>query len=339
MKNNNNDYYSKGFSLLEIMLTLGIIAIIAALTIPIANSIKGMTQLSETKNRMQKIITKAKEYYRGQETLPTPTGINLDEVPTGISNFNLEEKYRFDAWGQPFFYRWDDNPSGYVPVGITELTVDGKAVAGLLISGGPNQKIDVDTSTTTFASTADDIVMAINVDQEAREIALQELKVLQSKVWAFDAVFEGVNNDGLTTNPDEQNCVKAEEPLPPPSCQYTDLTTGLSNDPNCGTATLDEIENDPDAYLCTVGALDKISEFYALADNYLHDPWGELYQWGQGLEPYATSPNPQGGPPFYLNNPRFHKVFSFGPDGGTSSATNPDQDGDGIDDDIDDIIP
>ena len=94
---------------------------------------------------------------------------------------------------------------------IDGLIVNGKNVAGVIISGGPDQNIDTvagGTGSNEFDTTNDDIVVPINVSQEAVEVALEDLKVLQAKVKAFDAVYEGIDNDGDSpTVVDESGCV------------------------------------------------------------------------------------------------------------------------------------
>ena len=64
--------YKKGFTLLEILLVLGILGVIAVFTIGIAHSIRNLTKVNDTKSRMEQITAKAKEYYRGHEQLPSP---------------------------------------------------------------------------------------------------------------------------------------------------------------------------------------------------------------------------------------------------------------------------
>ena len=89
-------------------------------------------------------------------------------------------------------------------------------------------------------------------------MALDELKVLQAKVKAFDAVYEGIDNDGDGT-PDTiggtlSGCVPQTTGNCPP---FQDSLV----DPTCGTATLDFLENTE--YTCSdLSARDYICNTY-----------------------------------------------------------------------------
>lgn len=340
-----------GFTLLEILLALTIVGIIAAFTIGISYSIRNMTKVNSTKSRMEQIAVKAKAFYRNTGDVPVGVGSNNTDVPVGTSYLNMEQKFRLDAWGQYFYYivgpHYAANP------GIQGITVTGNQVYGLIVSAGPNQTIDsFNTSTfpltnTTFPeggtyTQSDDVYVPINVSQEAGEMALEELKVLQSKVKALDALYAGINNGG-GANPDDTYTTNPCEPAEPTDTSLTGCppTSGLTNDPNCGTATLDQIDSTSVAiYGCAANtsALDAIVTLYSLADpGYRTDPWGNDYVWGQSTTPPPASGTQ--GPPYPTDNDRYHKFFSMGPDGYTSDTTTTDHNGDGINDDDDDIIP
>ena len=213
-----------GFTLLEIILALAIMAIIAVFSISLATSVRGGVKVSESRNAATEIMAKVKAVYRNTGEMPQPELMDTSQpighatnprerVPTAASALNMETKYRYDAWGTPFLYY--AGGGGGSSTDIDMITVDGNPVAGVVISLGPNQRPDFDTSyfthgdgyidgvaptgnTCTVAGTisteGDDILIPIDVSAEAVEIALEELKVLQDKVKAFDAFYEGINN-------------------------------------------------------------------------------------------------------------------------------------------------
>ena len=336
----------KGFTLLEILLVLGIMGVIAVFTIGIAHSIRNMTKVNETKSRMEQIVAKAKEYYRGHEELPPGASVlqvgGRDVgVPVGTSEFNLEQKYRLDSWGRYMYYNRVENQSAITIDNITfaadsltdidGLIVDGRNVAGVIISYGPNQTLDTTISgpnapnyaPVTYTTGGDDIVIPIDVSQEAMEVALENLKVLQSKVKAFDAIYEGINNDADADVDEDDNgpgvppdqCFREALDDPSPKCPPNNST----NDPNCGTATLDHIEDGYYISSCPANfgqnARDFICDFYNLADKYRIDPWLNGYIWGADSNPENSY---DGTPPTYQypsSDPRYHKFFSMGPDG------------------------
>lgn len=354
---------TRGFTLLEILLVIGIMGVIAIFTIGISHSIRSMTKTNDTKGRIEQIAAKAREFYRAHESLPAPgTTTPGNSVPVGASDLNMEQKFRLDAWGQYLFYNRVPNAAitidGNISIGagtatyIRGVQVNGRRIAGVIISYGPNQAANYTTSGTnpiiyTLSTGSDDIIVPIDVSQEAVEISTEELKMLQNKVKAFDAVYEGIDNNG-TGGTDEIGCT----PVDDGSGTYTGVcppTTGIGNDPNCGTATLDAVKAGRYSG-CTAGTCtfqwsavtntaqtsDRANAFiyclYALADTLTYDPWLNAYKWGCsddatwgcGASGYATT------------NPRFHKFFSLGPDGLTGTT---DSNGDGAIDDADDIIP
>jgi len=352
--------HSRGFTLLEILLVLGILGVIAVFTIGIAHSIRNLTKVNDTKSRMEQIAAKAREYYRAHECLPFPVTqppVSLfnvgpgsafsvsGNVPVQADALNMEQKFRLDAWGRYFSYRtvyrgaaadgitmyvnYNSTNPDFLLNDITYLTLNGKPLAAILISGGPDQIIQtVDSGGGVFDTTGDDIVIGIEVSQEAVEMAIEELKVFQAKVKAFDAIYEGIDNDGLG-GVDEDNptgCVRQEGSTTCPP-------NGSTNDPNCGTVTLDNFES---GYYtgCSANfgdnARDFICDFYSLANGLRIDPWLRGYIWGCDNTVCATA---GGGVDIDTSNPRYHKFFSRGPDRATSSISGTPSD------DLDDIIP
>lgn len=392
----------QGFTLLEILLVIGIMGVIAIFTIGISHSIRSMTKLNDTKGRMEQIAAKAREFYRTHQQLPFPVTTPpisatltpgnpprsvIGQVPVSSGTLNMEQKFRLDAWGQYFQYvlvyvaptTVDGIPGGvtigggltdypgYTLVGLnTDIDgvrfngTTGQRIAAVLISFGPNQTADYSTSGTdpvvyTLSSGSDDIVVPINVSQEAVEIATDQLKTLQAKVKAFDAIYEGIDNDGdelvdCDDNPatpggtaglcdagESTGCSRQEPNTScPPTPDSSDPT--LVNDPNCGTATLDSIRaNYYTSAVCFfngVSSTDRARHFicglYSLPNTLRIDPWLNGYLWGCDN---ATCPVVGAGDPIDTTNPRYHKFFSMGPNGLTSSLS-------GIPaHDADDIIP
>jgi len=285
-KKRNN---KKGFSLLELLLAIGILGIIAVFAVSISHSTKNLAKTNDTKNRMREIKRAALDYYQGHRDLPAPAGTN--EVPVATSAFNLEQKYRLDAWGRYFHYDRAVHSVHTSRTAITGISVDGKAVAGVIISGGPDQAIEPTNASNPFSTAGDDIVLPVSVNEQAFAIAMNDLEVLQSKVQALDKMFAGVDNNS-GGGFDENGCVQAI------GCPQT----GTINDPSCSAATLDAIT--PSYSFCskTVNTpAELIAGFYELGDTILLDPWLNEYAWGNAST-YGKS------------DPQFHKFFSYGPD-------------------------
>jgi len=254
----NNKLKKNGFSLLELLLALGILGIIAVFALSISHSSKNLVKTTETKSRMKEVKRAVLDYYRGHQDLPDPAATN--EVPVAATALNLEQKHRLDAWGRFFHYDLSLHAVDPPRTDIAGITVDGKAVAGVLISGGPDQTLEAVNAGSPYATAGDDLVLHSALDSD-------------------DFV-------------DENGCVPAI------GCPQT----GTSNDPSCGTATLDA----PPPYLfCSINAATPaglIAGFYELGDRILLDPWLNEYAWGDPSTCSAT-------------DLCYHKFFSYGPDG------------------------
>ena len=296
----NHKLTKSGFSLLEMMLALGILGVIAVFAVSITHSTRNLTKISDTRNRMKEIRRAAVDYYSGHRDLPSPGGaVGSYEVPVEPSALNLEQKHRMDAWGSYFHYdrasQSATNPSSRTV--ITGIKVDDKKVAGVIISGGPNQTIESSNPDNSYSTAGDDIVLPISVAEQAFAIAMNDLEVLQAKAQAFDAIFAGINNNALSENApavvDEDGCIEVS------GCPQI----GTTNDPNCGTATLDSILS---SYLfCSVSVdtpVQLIAGFYELGNSILLDPWLNGYAWGKPLDCGVA-------------DSCYHKFFSYGPDG------------------------
>ena len=225
-----NKIENKGFSLLELLLALGILGIITAFAISLSYSSKSIAKTNDTKRKMQQVARAAKEYYRGHKDLPPPAGADNDEVPVSTSELNLEQGFRLDGWGRYFHYDRALDGTLTSRTDIVGITVNGRDVAGVIVSPGPDQTLDPNNLSSPYATTGDDIVLGINVSDQGLESAFNDLQVLQSKVQAFDKIFAGIDNNANETV-DESDCVRVE------GCP----SSGMTNDPNCGSATLDDI--------------------------------------------------------------------------------------------------
>ncbi|MFC1837735.1 prepilin-type N-terminal cleavage/methylation domain-containing protein [Thermodesulfobacteriota bacterium] len=274
-----------GFSLLELLLALGILGVIAVFALSISHSTRNLAKAKNTRNTMLEIKRAALDYYSGHRDLPAPSGSN--EVPVGTSALNLEQKHRLDTWGRYFHY---DRAVAGSRTDITGLTVDGKAVAAVIISGGPDQTLEATNGSSPYSTAGDDIVLAVSLAEQAFAIAADDLQVLQSKVQAFDKMFAGIDNNSSSVV-DEDGCSAVL------GCPQT-----ATNDPNCGTATLDAISFYGACGYPVTSAAVFISSFYGLGSTVLLDPWLNNYVWGK---PPACG----------LADACYHKFFSYGPDG------------------------
>ncbi len=251
-----------GFTLVELLAGTTIFAIIMLLLLSVLNSFEATEDIKVTRQRMEKIAAKAKEYYLSRENLPLPwdqangaytNAAVVGEVP--IAALHLQTKYRLDGWGNPFQYfnvRNDGtngrpgriliDPLSAAPPGgpplpvamvdipqadltvtpptgktlITGLLVNNAPVAGVLISSGPNGVFEytqtpgsagppVTPESFTINPGSDDLILSIDLNTQATQIAQSELKKIGEKVRAFNDRYLGKDddNDGAY---DEDGC-------------------------------------------------------------------------------------------------------------------------------------
>lgn len=293
---------ARGFTLVELAAVMMIAMLIAFIIFRLSNSIQGREKLSGTRGRMEMISTKIKQYYRAHEQLPAAAGPNLDQLPVQPDALNMEQKYRLDEWGT--FYVYD-------PGDVNNIQdVDGYAAT--ITSAGPDQLVDPPND-------RDNLVINFDLTQEANDIVLNKLKVLQEKVAAYDAMFPSVDNDAdgaIDENPRDAAAINvgAVSICPP--------TGNFANDPSEGLSTLDAIE-EAGAYGCAAPLVNHIVEFYGLKSDfpgdcgtpgdYRCDPWRDPANPGNPTNPFAWGYEGRGS--ITRLDRRYHRFYSLGPDG------------------------
>ena len=189
----------KGFGLVVLVLIVAALAVLAIGAILLSSRIMDVSSEGKTIERMKAVRDKAEEYFRGHETLPTADAgfqTNLDgsgaqntAVPVDVDALNMKTLFRMDVWEQGLVYYVA--PAGTKGNGLAGVLVNGNEEAGFILSFGPNQKYDSSLDTSfgvnpyVLTLAGDDIVVPINVKDEALEIVNEELQVLSRKQCAF----------------------------------------------------------------------------------------------------------------------------------------------------------
>jgi len=171
----------KGFSLLLIVLIFAGLAVVSISAATFTAKIKNISLEKDTVKQLAIITDAIKRYYRARESLPSsPAGT---EVPVGLQDLNLDQKFRHDAWGRLLEYDVDE--SNVPGSGLTAFNVEGRNVAGYILSYGTNQTKETNTGVSPIIRGGDDILRPINVQAEARDIALDELTLISKKACAY----------------------------------------------------------------------------------------------------------------------------------------------------------
>jgi len=159
--------YQRAFTLLEIILALGIIAVIFFFIFRLGKSFDDHSDLAETRMRMEEIVKSAKAYYMKHGDLPFADFIGgvPGGIPLGAGGLDIDPKFRFDGRQRPMRYisYTNDGEEGRpgeiqvdelsfgAPAGapaamvvipeqtrtlIRAIEFEGRRVAGLIISSG-----------------------------------------------------------------------------------------------------------------------------------------------------------------------------------------------------------
>lgn len=182
---------NRGFTLLEIALSLAILSVVAIYTLDMYQSVSVRKQQVDDRDRMEEIVTALKAYYGGHEALPVAGTSFPDSVP--IADLGLGQSFRFDTYGRPYLY--------FISATAAGITVDTRPAAGVVISLGENQiqEYTVDSATgTIYTSLGDDILVPIEVNAEAVAIALAELETLGKRVESYNRTYAGIQDNGGT---------------------------------------------------------------------------------------------------------------------------------------------
>jgi len=322
----------KGISLLEVLLALAILSVVAIYLSRMVAFVESGNKVDQSFDRMEKISRYIKVYYLSHEIVPSPVENPPDSVPLDDGLFNLPQKYRFDAWGQYFSY--------FKAPTIVGFKVNGHNAAGVLISLGANQVKDYNnTDNNVYTGGGDDLLVPIVVEQEAWQIVMAELDVLEKRVMAYDRIFAGIDNNPYEPGdppdiPSKGAWIYVHSPPiepPPPYELYKEIpenpkSYSLVDEDGCVSATgsgegclptgIDEMSKDPSCGRAIIGeclmmnGLKDLLVLYGLRSNdlwreglrYYSDPWGNPYKWGDS----AT---------FSPDDRRYCVFYSTGPDG------------------------
>ncbi len=188
MKNHHGVADQKGYSLVTIVVLFTLLAVMATGAASLNFKLQAVGKNNRSVDEMFFIRDALQKYYRGhQEEFPLlvipiltthilPSDSGGNRIP--VQSLNLEQKFRYDAWGQ--FYHYDPGSD----TDITDISVDGKAVAAVIISSGPDQVFQSGNSS-PYTTQGDDILVPINLREQAIEITLMEMRVLQKKLRAY----------------------------------------------------------------------------------------------------------------------------------------------------------
>lgn len=299
---------SRGFTLVELLATVAIIVLVSAALYRVGNSIRARSLEQQTGRRMALVEARLRQYYLAHGELPDDVDGRL---PVQADALDMEQKYRLDRWGQFFLYDPGD------PADIQDIRDGENRYAAVLRSRGPDQRPD----------TADDLVIRLDLTEEAGRIARSRLRVLMEKVLAYESVFVGRDNNGspeADRPPEMDEDLLAAAELVDGARSTCPPTTAFANDPISGLPTLDAIARAIDN---TGGELYDCTEDHSLAwhlctlynlptgspGGYDVDPWGQAMVWG--YEGYVLDD----GTSLERSDHRYHRFFSRGPDWSTSS--------------------
>ena len=157
-KTNKKIFGNKGFTLMELLIVLVIIAILSSVAVPIYLRIQNRAKESATKAEMSNIATALELYGNDNNAYPSVTDIEglADELDRYIHNMNIS-----DSWGMNYNYSLSAGRYTLASGGIDKTfdTEDDIIFSnGMMVAGGMYQETGHDnpgnTATTTTIETA-----------------------------------------------------------------------------------------------------------------------------------------------------------------------------------------
>ncbi len=164
-----------GFSLLELIVVISIIALLAGMALPLASITLNSAARKATQGEFETLSLAVSEYFRDTWELPTElVDLNVDPgvtgwagpyvVDAGIDTISDAPQYTVDGWSQPY-----------------ELAPTASSLT--LTSGGSDRVTGND----------DDLTWTVEVTPIRREFTLERLRTINQAITLYNASYQGTD--------------------------------------------------------------------------------------------------------------------------------------------------
>jgi len=169
----NNDVDRKsGFTLLELVIAISIMAIIAGAAVPLATMAINSKKARATASELDGLQLAASEYFRDTAVLPT-TIANMETAPGGVS-----------GWAGPYLQRFSIDPIS----GLSQYSVDAWSNPFVLSSAGSVLTIS-SAALGAVHGDANDIAVTLDVTPIQREQTLDLIAILNRSILKYNETY------------------------------------------------------------------------------------------------------------------------------------------------------
>ncbi len=101
------EYRIRGFTFIEIIVVMGIMALLATLSLPLVDLLRSTQKENATKEEMENIISAIESYYEIEGDWPESLDALVESEPPYMSRGFYENDYKEDSWINPYDYDSD----------------------------------------------------------------------------------------------------------------------------------------------------------------------------------------------------------------------------------------
>ncbi|MGK5092167.1 type II secretion system protein GspG [Deltaproteobacteria bacterium TL4] len=251
----------EGFSMIEVIISIGIISILTATMVPFGVAIQHQMKMTATHQELQNLSQSLGFYYRDTGEFPSNTQ-NLKALfmpplptPTGWNGPYVSRMPERDPWGENYTYL--RHPT------LGNSCLQSWQNCSMILSNGPNRKAEWQKTVgeVITLNDGDDLYVVSSATAIQRDYEKTTMERLDQIMKELQKQRKFISFDDLTRGRDK------EESLLFPRCpKETDL---LSNQ--------DRIEGRRN-----------IADLFNLSVYERYDPWGHLFIWHQGLQMFYS---------------------------------------------------
>lgn len=172
MTTSNNTPKRAGFTLLELVISISIMAIIAGAAVPLASMAINSKKARATASELDGVQMAAAEYFRDTAALPGTIG-DMESAPGGVS-----------GWAGPYLQRFSIDPAS----GLSQYAVDAWSNAYVLSSAGSILTIS-SAGLGAVHGDANDIAVTLDVTSIQREQTLELIAIVNRAILKYNELY------------------------------------------------------------------------------------------------------------------------------------------------------
>lgn len=166
------DRRSAGFTLLELIIAISIMAIIAGAAVPVATMAINSKKARATADELEGLQLAASEYFRDTDELPSAIA-DLETAPSGVT-----------GWNGPYLQRYSIDPLS----GLSQYSVDGFSQPYRVSASGSVLTISSAALGGTHGD-SNDIAVTVDVTPIRRESTLKQVTLINNLIVKYNETY------------------------------------------------------------------------------------------------------------------------------------------------------